>query len=170
MSAIIITGLPGTGKTHLAIALGASLMDAGQATLLLHTDILKVTLRQTYPNELKGAGYTGDFARKAQFTYQFLQEQVDKADRDDYCLIVEGTLALGFFPAHALSIFLELPEQERLKRIQLKHSSAKQALTNLSLETYQTALEQKITSKTLRLNAQLPISTLVQTILLKLVR
>ncbi|MDY6782320.1 MAG: zeta toxin family protein [Cyanobacteriota bacterium] len=163
MSAIAITGLPGTGKTHLAINLGAKLTENGNSVLLLHTDILKVTLRQ-FLSGLSGPGYAGDFQAKAQLVRPFLEAQTAKAVRDGYILIIEGTLALGFVPSKGLHVFLELDENQRKQREKQKHFSAKQTLQRTSLAAYRKALEFSVTNATLRLDAALPVRQLTEEI------
>ncbi len=165
MSAIVITGLPGTGKTRLAMSLGVALMDAGSSALILHTDVLKVTLRQFYPRELAKAGYSGDFYAKVRLVRPFMEAQVAKAERDRYVIIIEGTLALGFCPPSALYLLLELSDEERQHRIDKKHPSARLELSGLSLEPYRQALETVDTSSLLRLDARLPVEVLVAQIL-----
>ncbi len=163
MTSITITGLPGTGKTHLAMSLGNALMSRGQSTLILHTDILKVTLRQFFP-ELKGAGYKGDFATKLGLIYPYLQEQIVKANKDNYCLIIEGTLALGLSSAD-LPVILQLPLSHCQERWRNKHYSAQKSLFNTSLEKYNQALESSINPSTLCLDGSEPILDLVAKII-----
>lgn len=164
MPSIIITGVPGTGKTRLAMGLGAALMDAGHSVLILHTDILKLTLRQIYGG-IKGPGYSGDFQGKVSLVRPFLEAQVAKADRDGYILIVEGTLALGFCPPTAIYLLLELEEDEWKRRVSRKHDLAKQAIASTSLNAYRQALEDSVTPTTIRLDGSLSINSLVSRIL-----
>lgn len=163
MNHIVITGMPGTGKTHLAMGLGAALMEAGLAVLVLHTDILKVTLRQLHDG-LKGPGYSGNFRAKANLMRPFLEAQVAKADRDGYILIVEGTLALGFCPP-GLHLLLELASSEWKRRLSRKHPSAKRAIASSKLDAYRQALQESVTPATLRLDASLSVDSLVASIL-----
>jgi shikimate kinase len=165
MPSIVITGLPGTGKTYLSMNLGAALLQAGQPALILHTDILKVTMRTLRPGVLSGPGYNDDFRAKVQLVRPILAAQVAKADKEGYTLIVEGTLALGFYAEAGLQVLLELSESERQRRISQKHESAKQTLMTTSLETYRQALKQSVSSATLRLDATQSVDALVASIL-----
>jgi hypothetical protein len=166
LNAIAIMGLPATGKTHLAISLANTLIAQGNPCLVLHTDILKIPLRQFHP-ELQGAGYQGDFSGKARVIRPYLETQIMKAKKDGYIIIIEGTLTLGLTAAD-LQILLKLPEQERLKRQAQKPISAQITLQKTSLEEYQKALKNTATPATLRLNATDSIPELVTQILANL--
>lgn len=165
MTAIALTGLPGTGKTQLAIALGAALMAAGHPTLILHTDVLKVTLRQLGDTTLAGPGYAPDFAAKLRRVHPILAAQVAKAQRDGYTLIIEGTLALGLVPEPGITVLLTLPEMERQRRCQQKPACAQAAIAIADLAPYRQALAQWRDRVTLCLDASAPVDELVQTIL-----
>ena len=164
MSAIVITGLPGTGKTHVAIALAANLFAAGTPTFVLHTDILKVTLRQVFPDELKGPGYAPDFECKVSLIQPYLEAQVTKANKDEYLVIIEGTLALGLFPQPGLHILLELPETERQHRITAKYPTARRSLSGADLTPYAQALHSQAHPSLWRLSADKAIDVIVEEI------
>lgn len=161
MPTIIITGLPGTGKTTLAAALAASYLKSGKTAMVCHTDILKVTLRAFYPKQLKGPGYSGDIRAKVECMRPYLKVQAEKADKEQYLLIIEGTLALGFYPPNSRSIMLELPEQARRARIMQKHSSACKSLSSISVESYSQLLIESLHPETIRLSADKPAAELV---------
>jgi len=169
-NAIIITGMPGTGKTYLAMNLGVALMKQGNSAIVLHTDLLKVTLR-VFQTGLEGAGYSGNFWEKARLVRPFLEQQVNKAEKDGYILIIEGTLALGFSQENTTDILLELPEDVRRDRVKQKHNSAQKTLHQelKSLEQYRQALIASVSPKTLRLDATNSIEILVERILYHLV-
>lgn len=166
MPPIILTGLPGTGKTHLALHLGSTLLSQGIPTLVLHTDLLKVTLRGIDPHSFKGPGYDRDHPRKLHQIRPYLTQQVTKADRDGYLLIIEGTLACSFCPPGSLYVLLELDPHTRHRRIATKHPSAQQALQQISpsdLERYRQTLETP--PDPLRLDGRSSLDTLVAQIL-----
>jgi len=164
ISCLVITGMPGTGKTTVALALAARMMKQGSAALALHTDLLKVTLRSLFPGEFKGPAYAGDFVEAINRLRPLLEAQVAKAAQDGYLLIVEGTLALGFSPAGGLKVLLELEHSERRRRIARKHPVAQAALARSSLERYQKALAASIAPDTLRLDATLPLPLILDQI------
>ncbi|NJL01508.1 MAG: adenylyl-sulfate kinase [Spirulinaceae cyanobacterium RM2_2_10] len=164
MTTIAITGLPGSGKTHLATALSLALQARGDASLLLHTDLLKVTLRQ-FDLPLTGPTYRGDIAAKLAAVRPYLEAQVAKAQRDRYYLVIEGTLALGFQPASGGSVCLELPAAERQRRIASKPIAARASLATSDLTAYAQLLRQQTPVAALRLDAMQPVAAQVQAIL-----
>lgn len=153
----MITGLPAVGKTSLAIALAHDWLHQGWHPFILHTDILKVSLRFFLP-ELAGITDDASFQRKLQLLGPFLQAQWAKAEEDGYSLIIEGTLALGFQPPSALYVVLQLAEQARRKRIPTKHPAARANLERLTLNHYRQALQASITSHTLCLCGDRPLA------------
>lgn len=168
MPSIIITGLPGTGKTPLALQLGSTLLNHGIPALVLHTDILKITLRKIEPQSFKGPGYGSDHPHKLQQIQPYLTQQVNKADREGYVVIVEGTLACNFCPPDSLYILLELEESIREQRIRAKHPSAQRSLQQISpqeLDRYRQALEVPSIPYPLRLDTRQSLDTLVAQIL-----
>lgn len=164
MPCLAIAGLPGTGKTHLATALSLALQTRGAASLLLHTDLLKVALRPLHPL-LAGPGYRGDLAAKLACLRPYLATQAAKADRDGYWLVVEGTLALGFQPPCGGSICLELADAERQRRIACKPTSARASLATADLAAYARLLRQQTPPAALHLDAAQLLSAQVEAIL-----
>lgn len=157
MTTSVILGLPGSGKSRLAIALANALWEAGRPAYVLHTDLLKVNLRQCFPGDLRGPGYAGDFRGKCARVRSFLESQSVKARRDGYALIVEGTLALEWAPEAGLRVILEIDEAERHRRIAAKHRSARLALEaqdSAGLAEYARALAVLGGQDVLRLPAQ----------------
>ncbi len=167
MTCIAIAGLPGTGKTHLATALSLALQTEGCASLLLHTDVLKVTLRQ-FGLPLQGPGYQGDLVAKLAAVRPYLAAQAAKAQRDRYWLVLEGTLALGFQPPQGLSICLHLGEPERQQRLARKPPAAQASLAAADLTAYRRHLQQHTPATALHLDAAQPLGAQVQAILAKL--
>jgi uridine kinase len=141
MPSIILTGLPGTGKTALAMKLASALMAIDQSALILHTDILKIELRKRYPLAFRGPGYSGNVKNKLRLIQPYLQTQCEKAEKENYYLIIEGTLALGFSHKNSISILLELPEDQRNIRLHKKHESAIKVLYGNTLDAYQKEIE-----------------------------
>lgn len=164
MPSIILNGLPGTGKTALAMKLGSALMAMGQSALILHTDILKIELRKKYPFAFRGPGYSGNIRKKLQLMQPYLQAQCEKAEKENYWLIIEGTLALGFSCKNSIRILLELPEDQRIMRLHKKHDSAKKALYNNTLTAYKKEIEYH-KKDSIILNSSLPIDDLIHMIL-----
>ncbi len=164
MPSIILTGLPGTGKTALAMKLGSALMAMDQSALILHTDILKIELRKKHPFAFRGPGYSGDIQKKLRLIQPYLQTQCEKAEKENYYLIIEGTLALGFSYKNSIRILLELPEDQRNIRLRKKHESAKKALYSNKLDAYQREIECHKKNSTI-LDSSLPIDDLIHMIL-----
>lgn len=163
-AAIVILGLPGAGKTRLACGLAATLLDRDEATLVVHTDVLKVTARELdigAREALRGPGFAGDVMAKAARMHAMLATHVVKARRDGYSVVIEGTLALGFRAEDAVYVLLEVDEAERRRRVGRKHESAVRTLADCDLAPYAAALVQSLPPSTLRLDAALPPGTLV---------
>lgn len=132
---LTLIGLPGVGKTRTALTLAAMWP---RPVLVLHTDLLKVTARRLGVDALRGAGWA-DPAR-ARAAQPLLQAHADKAARDGYDLIIEGTLALGFAHPQSATVCLVLDEGARRARVSQKHPSAREALEGASLARYRQAL------------------------------
>ncbi|ACY18981.1 hypothetical protein Hoch_6512 [Haliangium ochraceum DSM 14365] len=159
----------------MGLGLAAALLDRGASVLVLHTDILKVTVRTlgrptpTRTGEavssadiLRGPGCAGDFAAKAAHVQPLLLKHLDKARRDGYTLILEGTLALGLRQPDMAYVYLELDQEPRAERIQQKHPSAARAMAEIDTSPYQAALERWLPKNALHLNAALAPHTLVE--------
>lgn len=163
-AAIAILGLPGVGKTRLACGLAAALLDRGEAALVVHTDVLKVTARaldEAASAILRGPGFAGDLAAKAACMHPILAAHVVKARRDGYSVVIEGTLALGLRAEDAVYVLLEVDETERRRRVGNKHASAVRTLADCDLAPYAAALMQSLPPSTLRLDAAAPPGALV---------
>jgi hypothetical protein len=164
-AAIAILGLPGVGKTRLACGLATALLDREVSCLVVHTDVLKVTARALALEDaaavLRGPGYAGDVTAKAARIAPLLDAQVDKARRDGYVAIVEGTLALGWRAPDTAYLLLELESTERERRAGRKHPSAVHTLAGSDLAPYAAALAQSLPPSTLRLDAAAPPGALV---------
>lgn len=156
---VVIIGMPGVGKTRLALALSAD-WSASVPCLVLHTDLLKVTLRHQDVPDLRGPVWQ-DPARIYRVA-PVLRAHADKARRDGYHLIIEGTLALAV--AADRVIRLNLPEAIRQQRITAKHPSAAASLASADLTTYREALQAHTPPDALWLDARLPILALVSRI------
>ncbi len=158
-SCLVIGGLPGSGKTRLALHLAARIAARDQPVLVAHTDILKISLRPFEP-ALKGPAYQGNPLEKAARVRPYLQAQADKAEREGYLLILEGTLTLGFAPPGGLPVQLRLAEEERRARLAAKHPSARLDLQTGSLQAYHHALLAQTPPACLILDAGAPVETL----------
>ena len=150
---VTIVGMPGAGKTRLALGVGGALMARGESVLVLHTDLLKVTLRHVDARWPRGPAYQGDIAARCVSVRPILVAHALKAARDGYRLVVEGTLALGFCPADGLMLWLDLPECDRRERSEAKHPSAAAALRGADLAAYGVALD-ATTADAVRLDAR----------------
>ncbi len=140
---INLLGLSGTGKTRTALSLASLLMARGEAAVVLHTDLWKVTLRPDFP-ELRGpayAGSVGEIRARAKIVHPYLVAQADKANKDGYWLIVEGTLGLSLGLPQAVPIVLTLPESIRRHRVRQKPASARDRLVKSSLTNYRACLD-----------------------------
>ncbi|MGF1527764.1 MAG: AAA family ATPase [Candidatus Competibacterales bacterium] len=168
---IVIVGLPGAGKTHLALALGKALLDRGWPALVLHTDLLKVWVRSRswwLRWRLGGPGYAGEVKAKADRLVPHLNRQAAKARRDGYWLVVEGTLAWTFAPPGALRVLLTLADDQRWGRIATKHPAARrtlEAVGEVGLEAYRRALWGLDCRQWLCLDASAPLDATVARVL-----
>lgn len=168
INSIVIRGLPGAGKTTLAIALAYHLQAQNQHPFLLHTDILKVSLASFFP-VMQGVTTDHNFGSKLQCIYPYLQAQAEKACRDGYLLIIEGTLASSLLASPkmaCLDVVVDTPISRRRERIDRKHLSAQGVVTDLPL--YALYLQQSITSATLVLDGTSSIETQVEQVFTKL--
>lgn len=152
MAVLVLIGLPGTGKTALASALAAR----SPGALVLHTDLLKVTLRAVgaYP---PGPIWTGDLSARLAAVRPHLEAQRDKACAEGYDLVIEGTLALAL--RGSPTVRLDAPDAVRDRRIATKHPSARRALAEADLGALRTALAAAPVDRAL--DAAAPLGTLV---------
>lgn len=132
---VVITGLPGTGKTTLALALASR----HPSTYVLHTDLLKQTLRHGGDPRLKGPSW-GAPQEQLRAVAPVLAAHAAKAQRDGYRLVVEGTLAAALVGPTIDWWCLVLPASARQLRIQRKHPSARQALVGADLRALAQAI------------------------------
>ena len=138
---VIMTGLPGTGKTRLALALAAALGARGLEAQVLHTDQVKLALRLAHPEALAGPGYAGDRPAKLARVAPVLAAAAAHARRAGTWLVIEGTLAAALPAAAAdLAVALTLPEAERATRLAAKPARARQALAQADLAPFAAAL------------------------------
>lgn len=137
---LALVGLPGTGKTALAQAIATSRMARGRPTLLLHADLIKHTLRLAGFRQLEGPIWEGDATEKFRIIHPYLHQHADKARRDGYDLVIEGSLATGFQAADRY-IQLEASRSARSARIAKKHASAREALANVDMDALANLLE-----------------------------
>lgn len=124
-SVVVLTGLPGVGKTTTALHLAARLSEFWE-TRVLHTDVLKVTLRPMCPL-LQGPSWTRVHERR-ECLRPILEMHAQKARRDGFVLVVEGTLA-DALPSPDHGFCLTLDEATRLTRTQKKPAAAREALS-----------------------------------------
>ncbi len=160
---IVISGLPGCGKTRLSIALADALQARGRPAFVLHTDLAKVTLRALDSQMPSGSAYLGNLEAKLQRLRPLLLAHADKAERDGYDLIIEGSLVLGL--GRGLRILLTVPESVRRHRVNLKHASATRDLQKRDLWSYRRALAADQPGVALELEATEPVDHLVQQVL-----
>ena len=151
MTVVVVVGLPGVGKTSLALGLAAAMADRHLPVLALHTDAIKVTARALDSGAPREPGWAD--AAGAIYINRLLAAQVDKAARDGYSLVIEGTMAHRFCPVGALRVELELDEVERLRRCAQKHEPAARALAAADLDDYRRWLEAGRGANTLALDA-----------------
>lgn len=137
---LALVGLPGTGKTALAQAIATHRMARGRPTFVLHTDLIKHTLRLAGFRALDGPIWEGDATEKFKISHPYLHQHAEKATVDGYDLIIEGSLAIGFQAAHRY-IQLEAPRPIRNARISDKHASARQALAGVDFDALDQLME-----------------------------
>lgn len=160
--ALALLGLPGVGKTRAALAVADALSARGEPTFVLHTDLLKVTVRTLSPGALAGPIWRGDLEGKLATLAPLLAAQIHKAARDGYALIIEGTLALA---ADAPAIVLHAPDEVRAARIRAKHPAAAEALLSADLARYEARLAALGAPRVARVDASGPLPGVVAEIL-----
>jgi cytidylate kinase len=127
---LALVGLPGTGKTALAQAIATHRMARGRPCTVLHTDLLRHTLRLAGFRALEGPDWEGDPAEKFRIIHPYVHQHADKARRDGYDLVVEGSLVIGFEAADRY-IQLQAADEIRAQRIQLAHGAAQRTAAAL---------------------------------------
>lgn len=116
---LALVGLPGTGKTALAQAIATHRMASGRPTHLLHVDLLRHTLRLAGFRALEGQVWEGDPTEQFRIIHPYVHQHADKARRDGYDLIVEGSLVIGF---EAADRYIQLQADEAVRTERLLHS------------------------------------------------
>jgi Mrp family chromosome partitioning ATPase len=157
VSVIVITGLPGTGKTELSFACAAAFMAAGVSTLVLHTDLLKVTTRALGLGPPSGPATGEDWAARAKVLRPLLEQHVRKAARDGYLLLIEGTLAAGCSDLAELCVLITLDEELRAQRLDRKPPVARAALAATDWRPLAQSLKQQTTQGSWLLDGALPV-------------
>lgn len=127
MATISIYGLPGTGKSTLALSLAAEFAARGDDIRLLHTDLLKVTARSTSRDVPKGAFWQSSVDDLGRVYAPLLDEHVKKARRAGYDLLIEGTLAV-FAEDVDMAICLKVDEDIRRERAEKKPEAQRAAV------------------------------------------
>lgn len=138
---LVLVGLPGTGKTALAQAIATHRMARGRPAFVLHVDLLKHTLRLAGFRTLDGPIWEGDAAERFRIVHPYLHQHAEKARRDGYDLIIEGSLSIGFNAADRY-IQLQAPRSVRAARISQKHTAARHALANANTDKLEELMEE----------------------------
>lgn len=157
---IALLGMPGVGKTTLTMRLACRLSAQGHPCLVVHTDVLKVTLRALGVTGLRGPGYAPGVHARLDIVRPILEAHAKKARKDGYTLLVEGTLAMGLCAEHIF--ILQAPQAVRRARIAHKHNSARDTLASANLTEYQSVLE---ATPGLRVDATPPEEVVVDTLM-----
>ena len=164
---LVFNGHPGAGKTHTASSLAARIQERSSC-LVLHTDILKVTLRQMGVEGLRGLSCTHDAHQRSKVMEPFLKTHVDKALRDGLHLIIEGTLALGF-DVHkwGYNIEIQCSKEESAQRRRQKPIQTQERLhTGYSYEEYEKVLQAHRPPNTIIIDGEQERSTRIESLLL----
>ena len=160
---LVIHGHPGVGKTTLATALAAEVQKNSNC-LLLHTDIIKVVLRQLNVQGLEGLSCLETAPQKAEIMAPFLHRQISKAKKDGYHLIIEGTLALGIHESDVVqNIEIRVPPEVRMIRQEKKPKSTQKSLSRFySFDTYEKILVQHRPENTRMIDGTMDLNVLVR--------
>lgn len=138
---LALVGLPGTGKTALAQAIATHRLARGRPTIVLHTDLLRHTLRLAGFRALEGPDWEGDPAEKFRIIHPYVHQHADKARRDGYDLIVEGSLVIGFEAADRY-IQLQASEPVRTQRLQCSAPATQRLAASLDPEVLVEIMEE----------------------------
>ena len=159
---LVINGHPGVGKTTLATAL-VSEIQKRSTCLLVHTDIIKIVLRQVGVKGLEGLSCLSTSAQKATLMAPFLHRQISKAQKDGYHLVIEGTLALGMSVSEiGYNIEIHVPPQVRMQRQSQKPVSTQKSLSqSYSFDVYDQILIQHRPQNTIIVDGTKELGVLV---------
>ena len=159
---LVINGHPGSGKTTLATALATEIQKKSSC-LLIHTDIIKVVLRQVGIQGLEGLSCLSDAPQRANILAPFLYRQIAKAQKDGYHLIIEGTLALGLNVSDfGCNIEVQVPSNVRMHRQAQKPNVTQKSLSkSYSFDIYEKILVQHRPEKTRMIDGTKDLGRLV---------
>ena len=159
---LVINGHPGSGKTTIATALAAEIQKKSSC-LLIHTDTIKVVLRQLGVQGLEGLSCLSNAPQKAEVMAPFLRKQISKAQKDGYHVIIEGTLALGMNVSDfGYNIEIQVPSETRIFRQAQKPMSTQKSLSqSYSFDIYEKILIQYRPENTRIIDGTMELETIV---------
>ena len=159
---LVVNGHPGAGKTTLATSLAVEIQKRSNC-LLIHTDIIKVVLRQLGVQGLEGLSCLSTAPQKSEIMAPFLHRQIIKAQKDGYHLIIEGTLALGLNVSDVgHNIEIQVPSKVRMRRQAQKPISTQKSLSqSYSFDIYEQILVQYRPKNTLLIDGTREVGDVV---------
>ena len=159
---LVVNGHPGVGKTTLATSLAVEIQRKSNC-LLIHTDIIKVVLRQLGVQGLEGLSCLSTAPQKAEIMAPILHRQITKARKDGYHLIIEGTLALGLNVSDiGYNIEIQVPSKVRMQRQAQKPISTQKSLSqSYSFDIYEQILVRYRPENTLMIDGTKELGDLV---------